>query len=278
MYWLFFISVSAMPDETFRDMGDGVYIQSRQSADLFNVALFRAKTKTTRILMRELLFADDTELVAHSAEEIQKIVDAFSDASKKFSLRINIKKTEVLYQINSTRTREEGIMVDGNKLNSVLEFTYIGSTVSSTGCIDDEIQRRMAKASASFGRLRQRLWNNHYVSMRVKGKICRAIVQSTLLYGAEAWTVYRRQVKKTACLHGAKSVFDHEDNLDGQSDKQAHTRTDRAAIYGRSSDQKEYPVDWTPHEDVTRQATKAGSLLSTVIWSQKERAPSSPVQ
>ncbi|KAK2173196.1 hypothetical protein NP493_893g00002 [Ridgeia piscesae] len=62
------------------------------------------------------------------------------------------------------------------------------------------------------------------------------------------------------------------------SDKQGHTRTDRAAVYGRSSDQKESPVDWTPHEDVTRQATKAGSLLSTVFWSQKERAPSSPVQ
>ena len=54
----------------------------------------------------------------------------------------------------------------------------------------------MAKASASFGRLRQRLWNNHHVSMRVKGKIYHAIVLSTLLYGAEAWTVYRRQVKK----------------------------------------------------------------------------------
>ena len=54
----------------------------------------------------------------------------------------------------------------------------------------------MANASASFGRLRQRLWNNHHVSMRVKGKIYRAIVLSTLLYGAEAWTVYIRQVKK----------------------------------------------------------------------------------
>ena len=62
----------------------------RQSADLFNVAHFRAKIKTTRILTRELLFADDSALVAHSAEEIQKIVDAFSDASKKFGLKINI--------------------------------------------------------------------------------------------------------------------------------------------------------------------------------------------
>ncbi|KAK2156968.1 hypothetical protein NP493_1923g00001 [Ridgeia piscesae] len=99
--------------------------------------------------------------------------------------------------------------------------------------------------------------------MRVKGKIYHAIVLSTLLYGAEA---------------DATSAFDHEDNLDGQSDKQGNTRSDRAAIYGRSSDQKESPVDWTPHEDVTRHATKAYSLLPTVFWSHKERAPSSPVQ
>ena len=53
---------------------------------------------------------------------------------------------------------------------------------------------------------------------------------------------------------------------------------DRAVIYGRSSYQKESPVDWIPHKDVTRQATKTVSLLSTVFWSQKQRAPSSPVQ
>ena len=129
--------------------------------------------------MRELLFADDSALVAHSVNE--KIVDAFYDASKKFGLKINIKKTEVLYQPNSTRTREEDIMVDVNKLNSVLEFTYLGNTISSNGCIDDEIQRRMAKARASFGRLRQRLWNNHNVSMRVKGKIYRAPLFSRLV-------------------------------------------------------------------------------------------------
>ena len=80
--------------------------------------------------------------------------------------------------------------------------------------------------------------------------------------------------EKAACFHDATSAFDHEDNLDGQSDKQGHTRTDRPAINRRSSDQKESPVDWTPHEDVT----KAMFLLSTVFWSQTKRAPSSPVQ
>ena len=166
-------------------------------------------------------------------------------------------------------------MVDGNKLNSVLEFTYLRSTISSNGCIDNEVQRRMTKASASFSRLCQRLWNNHQVSMRVKGKIYRAIRLSTLLYGAEAWTVYRRQVKK---LHAFMMRHLHSIMRIGQRDKQGHTRMNRAAIYGRTSDQKESLVDWTPHEDVTRQATKADSLLSTVFWSQKVRASSSPVQ
>ena len=65
---LFSIFLSAMLEEAFKDMGDGIYIQSRQNADLFTVAHFRAKTKTTNILMRELLFADDSALIAHSGD------------------------------------------------------------------------------------------------------------------------------------------------------------------------------------------------------------------
>jgi len=73
--------------------------------------------------------------VAHSSEKMQKIVDAFSDASKKFGLKINIKKTKVLHQHNSTGTREEDILVDGNKLNSVQEFTYLGRTISNNDAL-----------------------------------------------------------------------------------------------------------------------------------------------
>ena len=39
-------------------------------------------------------------------------------------------------------------------------------------------------------------WNNHNVSIRVKGKIYRTIILSTLLGGAETWTEYRRHVRK----------------------------------------------------------------------------------
>jgi len=69
-----------------RHGGWRLHIQSWQSANLLNFAHFRAQTKTTRTLVRELLLADDSAQVAHSAEMTQKIVDAFSDALTQRSL------------------------------------------------------------------------------------------------------------------------------------------------------------------------------------------------
>ena len=107
--------------------------------------------------MRELLFEDDSALIAHSAEEIQRTVAAFANASSKFGLKINIKKTEVMFQPNSTTTMEEDINVDETTLNHVKEFTYLGSIIASDGHIEAELQKRMSKASMSFGHIRERL-------------------------------------------------------------------------------------------------------------------------
>ena len=57
--------------------------------------------------MRELLFADDNTLIAHSTEEIQRIVDVFANASSKVGFKFSIKTTEVMFQPNSTMTMEE---------------------------------------------------------------------------------------------------------------------------------------------------------------------------
>ena len=57
------------------------------------------KTNTNRILVRKMLFADDSALVGHTVEDIQVLVDKFADTERSFSLKINIKKTECLYQL-----------------------------------------------------------------------------------------------------------------------------------------------------------------------------------
>ena len=52
------------------------------------------------------------------------------------------------------------------------EFTYLGSIIVRDGHIEAELQKRMSKASMSFGRLRERLWNNKniYTNMEMYTK------------------------------------------------------------------------------------------------------------
>ena len=49
-------------------------------------------------MVREMLYADDSALVAHDAESMQRLIERFSLAAEQFSLKINIKKTECLFQ------------------------------------------------------------------------------------------------------------------------------------------------------------------------------------
>ena len=72
-----------------------------------------------------------------------------------FGLKINIKKAEVLFQPNSTTTREENINVDDTTLNHVQEFTYLDSIIVRDDHIDVELEKRMSKASMSFWHLRE---------------------------------------------------------------------------------------------------------------------------
>ena len=102
--------------------------------------------------------------------------------------------------------KEPTIIVKGQRLQVVVDkFTYLGSTLSRVVRIDDEVNARIAKASAAFGRLRGRVWDRRGFRLDTKLKIYKAVVLPTLLYTCETWTVYQGHAKRlnhfhTSCL------------------------------------------------------------------------------
>ncbi|BHF69142.1 hypothetical protein SprV_0301218400 [Sparganum proliferum] len=85
------------------------------------------------------------------------------------------------------------ISVNGIQLQVVENFPYLGSTLSRSIKIDDEVARRISKASQAFSRLQSTVWNRHGLQLSTKLKMYEAVILSTLLYGAETWTVYTKQ-------------------------------------------------------------------------------------
>ena len=93
------------------------------------------------------------------------------------------------------------ILVKGQRLQAVDNFTYLGNTLSRRINIDDEIKNRIAKASSAFGRLRKKVWKRRGISQSTRVKVYKAVVLTTLLYGCEAWIVFRRHEKQLQQFH-----------------------------------------------------------------------------
>ena len=93
------------------------------------------------------------------------------------------------------------ITIDNNPLNVTDKFTYLGSTISQNALIDDEITALIGKASGSFGKLAKRLWSERGVRLATKVNVYCAVVLHTLLNGCEAWTPYRRHIRRLDQIH-----------------------------------------------------------------------------
>ena len=133
---------------------------------------------------------------------MQQNVNKFAVACTNFGLTISIKKTEVLHHpAPGKRYTEPNITINGQRLKAVDKFTYLGSTLSRNVVIDDKVDARLAKANSAFGRLNKSVWNRRGITLETKIKVYRAAVLTTLLYGSETWTVYRRHAAKLNHFH-----------------------------------------------------------------------------
>ena len=77
---------------------DGVYCLTRTNGNLFNLARLRAKTKVRSVLIREMLFADDAAVTAHTEEALQRLSSSVANACSEFGLTFSLKKTNIMGQ------------------------------------------------------------------------------------------------------------------------------------------------------------------------------------
>ena len=188
--------------DAFRECDTGIRIRCRSDGKLYNSRRLQAVTKVKETVIRDFLFADDCALNASPELDMQLQINKFSTACDNFELTISIKKTEVLFQPTpGNQHQEPSITVKGQNLKSVENVTYLGSTLSHTANIDAEINNRISKASSAFGRLRTTVWDRRGIRLDTKLKVYRAVVLTTLLYGCETWTVYRRHEKQMNRFH-----------------------------------------------------------------------------
>ena len=127
--------------------------------------------------------------------DLQELCNHFAEAARLFGLTINLSKTEVMHQRpprDESVNQETSIKIGNVSLKEVPTFVYLGSTLSNDAMLDHEIATRIKKACSSFGRLYDRVWKNHGLTIPTKVRVYEAVVLTILLYGSETWILYRK--------------------------------------------------------------------------------------
>ncbi|KAI8491008.1 hypothetical protein Bbelb_314270 [Branchiostoma belcheri] len=185
---LFTIFFSMMLQQATEYLGDedDIYIKYPTDGSPFNLRRLQAHTKTLEQLIRELLFADDAALVAHTEFAMQRVTSCFVEASELFGLEVSLKKTEVLHQpVPLKKYRPTCIKIGEKPLKA----------------IDKEVDNRLAKANNAFGRLHSRVWKSKHLKKDTKIIVYKAVVLTTLLYGSESWVTYRHHLRLLERFH-----------------------------------------------------------------------------
>jgi len=86
--------------------------------------------------------------------------------------------------------------VEGNPIEYVEEFCYLGSIIQHNSSCDADI----GKANSVFARL-NRIWKDRKLSLQIKMRLYESLILSTLLYSAETWNMTVVNRKKLEAAH-----------------------------------------------------------------------------
>ena len=111
-----------------------------------------------------LRFADDIDGLAGEEEELANLVERLDEACTAYGMEISPEKTKLL--TNDTGGINTEIKVNGQKLDTVTSFKYLGSVITDEGS-KPEILSRIAQTTEALTRLKP-VWNDRSISLSSK--------------------------------------------------------------------------------------------------------------
>ncbi|CAH8471399.1 unnamed protein product [Schistosoma rodhaini] len=147
---------------------------------------------TGRMQLDDLDFADDLALLSQTQQQMQEKTTSVAAASAAVGLNINKGKSKTL-RYNTICTNP--ITLDGEALEDVEIFTYLGSIIDEHGGSDADVRARIGKARAAYLQLKN-IWSSKQLSTNTKVRIFNTNVKTVLLYGAETWRTTKAIIQK----------------------------------------------------------------------------------
>ena len=141
-----------------------------------------AGIKITGRNINNLRYADDTTLMAESEGEMK-----VKEESEKVGLKLNIQKTKIMASGPITSWE-----IDGETLERVSDFIFLGFKITADGDCSHEIKRRLLLGRKVKTNL-DSIFKSSDITLPTKVRLVKVMVFPVVMYGCESWTVKKAE-------------------------------------------------------------------------------------
>ena len=143
----------------------------------------------------KIKYADDTTLMAESEKEPKSLLIKVKEESKKVGLKFNILKTKIMAFGSFTSWQ-----IDGETVETVSDFIFLGSRIIADGDCSHEIKRRLLLGRKVTTNLDSVLKSRDII-LPTKVRLVKAMVFPVVMYGCESWTVKKLSAEELMLLN-----------------------------------------------------------------------------
>ena len=141
--------------------------------------------------INNLRYADDTTLMAESEEELKSLLMKVKEESEKVGLKLNIQKTKIMASGPMTLWQ-----IDGETVETVSDFIFLGSKITADGDRNHEIKRRLLLERKVMTNL-DSILKSRDITLPRKVHLVKAIMAfPVVMYGCESWTVKKAECRR----------------------------------------------------------------------------------
>ena len=147
----------------------------------------QAEIKIARRNINKLRCSDDTTLMAESEEELKSLLMKVKEESEKVGLKLNIQKTKIMASGPMTSWQ-----IDGETVETVSDFVFLGSKITADGDCSHEIKRRLLLGRKVMTNL-DSILKSRDITLSTKVRLVKIMVFPMVMYGYESWTVKKAE-------------------------------------------------------------------------------------
>ena len=144
-------------------------------------------------VLEDLEFADDIALLSSRLNDLHEKTGRLTEEAARVGLKLSARKCKTLR--TEYASNRERIAVNGEEVEDVGEFPYLGATVDKEGGGSRDIRNRLQKARGVFQRL-GKVWAARGIGRGTKIRLFQTLVRPVLLDGCETWKITKADERR----------------------------------------------------------------------------------